>query len=66
MFSQIEDRHFLHNGFCFYPKQILIDHPMPEQYSGKEDRFWARMMAEKKLSTFFGPFQKVLRKPKAA
>tara|TARA_Y100000389_G_C17456990_1_gene518800 strand:- start:1581 stop:2225 length:645 start_codon:yes stop_codon:yes gene_type:complete len=41
MFSQIENRQFLHNAFCFYNKQFLLDNPMPEIYSTKEDRYWA-------------------------
>lgn len=58
MFSQIENRHFLHNGFCFYPKQVLIDYPMPEQYSGKEDRYWARMMVKKGFEYLYSNEQK--------
>ena len=41
MYSEIEQRQFLHNAFCFYKKEDLISNPMPEQYSGKEDRYWA-------------------------
>lgn len=41
MFSEIENRHFLHNAFCFYKRSFLIDNPMPENLSGKEDRYWA-------------------------
>jgi len=47
MFSQIENRQFLHNAFCFYNKQFLLDNPMPEIYSTKEDRFWAKDMVDK-------------------
>ena len=45
--SEIEDRYFLHNAFCFYNKEFLIENPMPEQYPGKEDRFWAKDMVDK-------------------
>lgn len=41
MFSSIENRHFLHNAFCFYTKEKLMNDPMPEEFPGKEDRFWA-------------------------
>jgi glycosyltransferase involved in cell wall biosynthesis len=47
LYSDIEDRYFLHNAFCFYNKEFLIKNPMPEQYAGKEDRYWAKDMVEK-------------------
>jgi rhamnosyltransferase len=47
LYSNIEDRYFLHNAFCFYEKSFLLENPMPEQYPGKEDRFWAKDIVEK-------------------
>jgi|TARA_R110000824_G_scaffold62852_2_gene166067 rhamnosyltransferase len=47
MFSEIENRHFLHNAFCFYNKNFLLRHPFDEKLSGKEDRYWARDMIKK-------------------
>ena len=47
LYSDIEDRYFLHNAFCFYNKEFLVENPMPEQYPGKEDRFWAKDMVDK-------------------
>jgi glycosyltransferase involved in cell wall biosynthesis len=41
MYSTIEDRPFLHNAFCFYKKQELLDNPFSEKLFGKEDRYWA-------------------------
>jgi glycosyltransferase involved in cell wall biosynthesis len=41
MYSQIETRPFLHNAFCFYNKQDLIELPFDEALPGKEDRYWA-------------------------
>tara|TARA_R100001460_G_scaffold65115_2_gene105438 strand:- start:289 stop:930 length:642 start_codon:yes stop_codon:yes gene_type:complete len=41
MYSKIENRPFLHNAFCFYTKDTLTKYPMPENYPGKEDRYWA-------------------------
>ena len=55
MYSDIEHRHFLHNAFCFYQKNILIDNPMPEQYPGKEDRFWAKDMINKHHHYIYEP-----------
>lgn len=44
MYSEIENRQFLHNAFCFYRKDILEEYPMPENHAGKEDRYWAIAM----------------------
>ena len=41
MFSSIEDRQFLHNAFCFYRKDVLLDTPFSENLFSKEDRYWA-------------------------
>jgi hypothetical protein len=41
MYSDIESIEFLHNAFCFYKRTDLLKNPMPEQYPGKEDRYWA-------------------------
>ena len=42
MFSKIENRPFLHNAFCFYDKNFLLQNPFNESLVGKEDRYWAR------------------------
>ena len=47
MYSTIENRYFLHNAFCFYKRKFLLKHPMPEQYPGKEDRYWAKDIIDK-------------------
>ena len=54
-FSKLENRLFLHNAFCFYLKQTLIEFPMPEEYAGKEDRFWAKSIVEKNKSFIYNP-----------
>ena len=41
MYSAIENRPFLHNAFCFYNKNILLEIPFDEKLPGKEDRYWA-------------------------
>jgi len=41
MHSEIEDRPFLHNAFCFYNKKDLIETPFDDELSTKEDRYWA-------------------------
>jgi len=47
LYSKIEDRYFLHNAFCFYNREFLLENPMPEHYPGKEDRFWVKDMIDK-------------------
>lgn len=47
LYSKIEDRYFLHNAFCFYNREFLLENPMPEEYPGKEDRYWAADMVER-------------------
>ena len=47
MYSEIEDRYFLHNAFCFYDREYLLDHPFDNNLSGKEDRYWAKDVANR-------------------
>ena len=47
MYSKIEDRYFLHNAFCFYDREYLLDHPFDNNLSGKEDRYWAKDVADR-------------------
>jgi len=54
-FSKIENRLFLHNAFCFYKKETLVKYPMPEEYAGKEDRYWAKDIVEKNGSYLYNP-----------
>lgn len=58
MFSKIENRQFLHNAFCFYSKKFLKEYPMPENYAGKEDRYWAIKVVEDGHDYFYDPNQK--------
>ena len=44
MYSQIEERHFFHNAFSFFKKELLVKHPFDESLPGKEDRYWAKEM----------------------
>jgi rhamnosyltransferase len=55
MYSNMEQRYFLHNAFCFYEKNVLINNPMPEQYPGKEDRYWAKDMINKHHHYIYDP-----------
>jgi len=55
MYSKIEQRYFLHNAFCFYETAVLVNNPMPEQYPGKEDRYWAKAMIDKHQHYYYEP-----------
>ena len=59
MHSKIEDRLFLHNAFCFYRRDTLMQYPMPESYSGKEDRYWANDQIDKGFKIFYDFEQEV-------
>tara|TARA_A100001035_G_C27781498_1_gene501977 strand:+ start:775 stop:1482 length:708 start_codon:yes stop_codon:yes gene_type:complete len=41
MFSNLEDRYFLHNAFCCYKTDFLKKNLFNENLVGKEDRYWA-------------------------
>jgi glycosyltransferase involved in cell wall biosynthesis len=55
MFSKIEDRPFLHNAFCFYNKQDLLNTPIDETLPGKEDRYWAFDILGKQQQYMYTP-----------
>ena len=59
MFSSIENRQFFHNAFTFYLKETLLNKPMPEQYSGKEDRYWAQDIVQEGSTYLYSPELKV-------
>ena len=53
MFSEIEDRCFLHNAFCFYKKEVVLENLFDEKLHGKEDRYWAASMIKKDYSYLY-------------
>ena len=55
LFSKIENRYFFHNAFSFFRKKILEKFPFDEELSGKEDRYWAKKIVDKKLSYIYEP-----------
>tara|TARA_B100000287_G_scaffold188300_1_gene178028 strand:+ start:2615 stop:3256 length:642 start_codon:yes stop_codon:yes gene_type:complete len=55
MWSDLEQRNFLHNAFCFYRKSVLKEHKFDEKYFSKEDRFWAIKIVENGLSYYYDP-----------
>ena len=55
MFSPIENRQFLHNAFCFYKKNILLEYPFDESFSSKEDRYWEIDIIKKGYNYLYSP-----------
>jgi glycosyltransferase involved in cell wall biosynthesis len=55
MFSEIEERPFLHNAFCFYNKNFLLENPFDEKLVGKEDRYWAIDILKKGYKYLYTP-----------
>ena len=53
LFSNNENRYFLHNAFAFYSKQILIDNPFDENLSTKEDRYWINDRIEDGMKSYY-------------
>lgn len=57
MYSNIEKRQFLHNAFCFYNRQFLLDHPFDTSLPGKEDRYWAMKIVNEGYEYLYDPKQ---------
>ena len=55
MHSDIENRPFLHNAFCFYRRHYLKEFPFDELLSGKEDRYWAADTIKRKEQYLYNP-----------
>lgn len=55
MFSEMENRYFLHNGIAFYKKETLINYPFDPHLVGKEDRYWANNIIQKKHNILYDP-----------
>ena len=54
-FSKIENRFFFHNAFSFFKKSILKKNLFDEELVGKEDRYWAKKIVQKKLKFLYEP-----------
>ena len=55
LFSDIENRYFFHNAFSFFKRKILKKFPFEEELTGKEDRYWAKMIVDNKLNYLYEP-----------
>lgn len=55
LFSKIENRYFFHNAFSLFKKKMLKKYFFDEELVGKEDRYWAKIIVEKKLKYLYEP-----------
>ena len=55
MYSEIEERQFLHNAFCAYDTKYLLDNPFDDSLAGKEDRYWAIDQVNKGENYLYDP-----------
>ena len=55
MFSDLENRYFIHNAACVFKKFVLKKIPFDEELTGKEDRFWAEKIVNSKLKYLYEP-----------
>ena len=55
MFSNLENRYFLHNAFSFFKKKTLLKFPFDEELMGKEDRYWAKNFIDNKNEIIYDP-----------
>jgi hypothetical protein len=44
MYSDFENRFFLHNAISFYKKDLLLKYPFDECLQSKEDRYWCNQV----------------------
>ncbi len=52
LYSNFEGRYFLHNAFCFFKRNFLVENPFDEKLVGKEDRYWINNMVVEKGHKF--------------
>mgnify|MGYP001227451394 CR=1 FL=1 len=55
MYSQLENRYFLHNAASFFKRDFLIENPFDEELQSKEDRYWAIDIINKGFKTLYDP-----------
>ena len=55
LYSKLENRYFLHNALAAYTKKILTKHPLNENLTGKEDRYWANKIVKLKYNYLYDP-----------
>ena len=59
MYSEMENRFFLHNALAFYKRKTLLDRPFDKNLVGKEDRYWANDVINSGLKILYDPKMEV-------
>ena len=55
MYSDQENRYFMHNALSCFKKNTLLEEPFNENLQGKEDRYWAISMIDKGEEILYSP-----------
>lgn len=55
MYSQMENRHFMHNALAIYNRNFLLKNKFNENLTSKEDRYWVDMIIKKKFKYLYDP-----------
>jgi len=55
MYSNLEERYFLHNALSVYKKNFLKKNLFNEKLAGKEDRYWVNNIVKKKYQFLYEP-----------
>ncbi len=55
MYSDMEERHFFHNGASVFTKESLLKYAFNENIVGKEDRYWANHVIKLGENTLYDP-----------
>jgi glycosyltransferase involved in cell wall biosynthesis len=53
MWSDLEQRYFLHNAFSLFKRDFLIENRFDETLPGKEDRYWVNKIIEMGYKTLY-------------
>jgi len=55
MWSEGEDRYFLHFAFCAFRREVILNNPIREDLKGKEDRYYAKDIVDKGKKYLYTP-----------
>ena len=55
MYSELENRYFLHNAVAMYQKSFLLNNPFDENLLTKEDRYWAKQIINNNHNILYDP-----------
>ena len=53
LFSESENRYFLHNAFAYYKKDTLLANPFDENLTSKEERYWINDMIGRGAESYY-------------